>query len=1339
MSSILYLPRKISSNDVAYTEDELLVTSSYVVVLAEPGGGKTELMRSLARKLGTSSVTANKFKRIGPDAYNSPLVIDAFDELAKIDQTGIHDLLANASKAKPTHVIISSRSSEWGAAATSAFEEYFGCSPLLVRLVEFEEEEQREIFHHHVQGEEFAKFQAEVTRFDLEALLPNPQFLKMFADAYIESGRHFTDKRSIFSLAVERLAKEANATVAKTGHTLSIAQKVDLSSEVFAKLLLSGADGIGTSEATADRIHPLLASLFEKSTAAEGILATRLFKPGDSADQHRPVHKIVAEYCAADYLAKRIADPTDHLTIHKCLPIIAPNTTVRDELRGLLGWLAALGNKHIQKVAIELDPYAVLANGDPSQLEQSSKCLLIRHLKDVEKRDPYFRRGDSWRRFSAAGFFTQDVMKEIKPLLASGNDGHLRDLILELLAGSPAITHLKNELRELMLDPSQGEHTRILASRCLLDLIGHDHRADVSILVDEASDTSLNIVAELIATIGFERFNISYLSNFFRTCTKLYPASEECLERTVGNRYFIKKIVGVLDLNLVRFLLDELSKDVTCVCGKERYACYCRDGICKIIGLMLDRYFELASAPFDPDKIWGWLENLNYHQPRAESHSASVKVLKNDDNLRQGIMAHVFRTITDREEILKIKREKFEFYAHSGLQFQSKDYEFIVDFAFELENPALWASFIATHQRYREKTEIGSNYLRRHMREQSLEKPQFMVEWVRYNRAHSQLLPKNTRLPRLNRKARRRQRQRDERRAANIQYYQTKRGLIESGEDWQSLVHFAGLTLMSPDRIEERVGDTSLVSTALKNCIDFIAPKIPDLLELAYLKCSGEILHVEMVLLAACLEIMRVDGNLESVDFRLLTALRTSIFRSYSSVIEEERNALKSEIDRLIFADSSSAERYLRLYLEPQLAQRGCSHPDIWLLSGDEIFSHLRAELSIEWLARFSELEIGTLEALFEIAAQFGDRGDLQKIIAERCENIMSDWPTPTDDEYIERKRIFWLVRAFYFIKDTCGTYWGWLKSDRNTVFSLNVRSGRFNHGENSYWPILTANKVEAVLDAFIDKWPKVYLPSHWGTGSPSEEVAYRFLTDIVWLIHSDDASEAILVLNRLLGDARFIDIHNDLKSLLATKVRQQSLRDFEPPSPQEVIELLDRDTVVNVEGLRKLILQELQDFQKAIDGGEFNPVDRFYNGSKRLGEVKATEIIAERLSLRLEPQGIVITSEHQMKSENRTDFTATKIIGSKRRLLVVEVKGQWHKELYTAASAQLYERYSIHPDAEQQGIYLVIWFGSDELVANKKNTTINSAPELKTSIEQTLPLELAGLIDVFVLDVSES
>ncbi|MFA0084676.1 hypothetical protein [Vibrio sp. 10N.261.51.F12] len=89
--------------------------------------------------------------------------------------------------------------------------------------------------------------------------------------------------------------------------------------------------------------------------------------------------------------------------------------------------------------------------------------------------------------------------------------------------------------------------------------------------------------------------------------------------------------------------------------------------------------------------------------------------------------------------------------------------------------------------------------------------------------------------------------------------------------------------------------------------------------------------------------------------------------------------------------------------------------------------------------------------------------------------------------------------------------------------------------------------------------------------------------------------------------------------------------------------------------------------------------------------------------------------------------------------MLVIEAKGQWHKELYSAASTQLYERYSIHPDAEQQGIYLVFWFGTDEMVANSKKHGITSAQELKLSIESTLPTELKGVIDVFVLDVSSS
>ncbi|HCM9153951.1 TPA: hypothetical protein N5K88_004122, partial [Enterobacter cloacae subsp. cloacae] len=133
---------------------------------------------------------------------------------------------------------------------------------------------------------------------------------------------------------------------------------------------------------------------------------------------------------------QKIANSQDSLTLSKCLAIIAPNNVPRDELRGLIGWMAALGSKTIQEKLIEIDAYAVLANGDPSQLEPSSKKLLLSKLKDIEEKDPYFRRGDFWRRFSVAGFFTVDISDEIRSFILKSNDGHLRGLILELISGS---------------------------------------------------------------------------------------------------------------------------------------------------------------------------------------------------------------------------------------------------------------------------------------------------------------------------------------------------------------------------------------------------------------------------------------------------------------------------------------------------------------------------------------------------------------------------------------------------------------------------------------------------------------------------------------------------------------------------------------------------------------------------------------------------------------------------------------------------------------------------------------------------------------------------------------
>jgi hypothetical protein len=1333
MNTDFYLPRVLNCANIDYSEAELLRKSRYIVVLAEPGGGKTSVMSSLASQLNVAPVTANSFKYCQASRDNSPLVIDAFDELSKINQSGIYELLAKAKAANAASLIISSRSSEWSEANTHSFKEILGELPLVVRLQEFNAEEQERIFRHHFPQEDFTAFQHQVKRFDLDPLLPNPEFLKLFAAAYVESERHFSSKKSIFTKAVDYLAKESNTAIRQHVQDLSLEQKISLSSEVFTKLLLSGADGIDTHDATSTRTCPQLASLIVNGSA-NGILATRLFKPGDNTNHHRPIHKMVAEYCGARYLTQRIADSADPLTLPFCLAIIAPNNAVRVELRGLLGWMATLGTTYIQESTIRLDPYAVLANGDPSQLAPTSKRLLITQLKEIEKLDPYFRRGDFQRKFSTAGLFTPEITTEIKSILTARNEGHLRGLILELLADSSAAEQFKSELRELALDRDEDETIRYLANNCLIGIQDGGLDIHVTKLIEECTKTSLWIAADIYEKLSIDFISID-ITCFFKSCSVHFSREMQPYESMLEEFYFIKRVINKLDLGITAAALNDLTHDFLCTCCKIYYECSCRGGASKIIGELLDHYFALAQPPFNPVQIWQWVENLHFHEGRRQEQSMAVKTLQEDKILRQQIIAHVFGRLTEHQAIIDIVRFKFSGgHCHSGLTLNESDFSYIADLAVLTENVELWAYFIPWHNRFAMR---GPHTLRRKMRRQALENPKLMRKWAASNRKISNT---NKRSPLGNlRRIRRKKIKQNRIHARNIKFIQENRQIIESGQHWGCLRRFANLVLFRPENIAKEFGEEALVRNALRNCLDFIAPLVPNMHELAQLQCASQPKPSEGILYAACIEIMRTDGNLRGVNRELLKALRTGInMGGYTGVSEDDRNALKLEVDRCLFVDSADAEQFIREYIEPQLALTECNTSNVGLLRSDHAFRHLRAALSIEWLERFPNLATNSLNTLFNIAVEFGDREKLKAIIDCRSHEIMSKSPPAATIEEAETDHSFWLVRAFCFLEELPEAYWSRLSQDKNFVLTLAQFYGPFGNGDYAYWPRLTPKKIEAILVTFFDAWPKVDLPHHWGTGSPKEEEAYRFLTNIIWRLDKGDPEEVIEVIYNLLANTQFADLHNSLKSILSQQIRNKALTNFEPPTPEAIVRLLDHNDVVTVEGLRIRILQELQDLQDHIMGGEFNLVERFYANDDRLKEEKCRDIIAQQLSLKLGPYGITITPEHHLKDAKRCDFTAAKMIHGERRLLVTEIKGQWHKEVYSAAASQLFRLYSIHPDAEQQGIYLVIWYGADVEVAARKGHKIENATALKSAIEAELPQELKGLIDVFVLDVSK-
>ncbi len=90
MNSEFYLQRKLHDHERDYDELEVIKNFRIIVILAEPGAGKTSLLQSFSNYLNVKKRTANTFSYRNNLEKNSILIIDALDELVRIDQSAVN-------------------------------------------------------------------------------------------------------------------------------------------------------------------------------------------------------------------------------------------------------------------------------------------------------------------------------------------------------------------------------------------------------------------------------------------------------------------------------------------------------------------------------------------------------------------------------------------------------------------------------------------------------------------------------------------------------------------------------------------------------------------------------------------------------------------------------------------------------------------------------------------------------------------------------------------------------------------------------------------------------------------------------------------------------------------------------------------------------------------------------------------------------------------------------------------------------------------------------------------------------------------------------------------------
>lgn len=92
--------------------------------------------------------------------------------------------------------------------------------------------------------------------------------------------------------------------------------------------------------------------------------------------------------------------------------------------------------------------------------------------------------------------------------------------------------------------------------------------------------------------------------------------------------------------------------------------------------------------------------------------------------------------------------------------------------------------------------------------------------------------------------------------------------------------------------------------------------------------------------------------------------------------------------------------------------------------------------------------------------------------------------------------------------------------------------------------------------------------------------------------------------------------------------------------------------------------------------------------------------------------------------------------------MLPIEIRGQWHKDLWHAADTQLDRLYSNDWRAQRKGIYLVFWFG-EKVPQNKNLKSLgrgskrpSTADELRLALIENSEVAKQGRIEIVVLDL---
>ncbi|MDV6346678.1 hypothetical protein R2083_03995 [Nitrosomonas sp. Is35] len=471
------------------------------VLLGDPGAGKTASFKREAEESGGKCVSARDFATFEPgvEYQGKTLFIDGLDEMRAGGgdcRTPLDDIRKHLKRLGCPRFRLSCREADWLGASDS--EDMKQVSPdgeiIALHLDPLSDKDIAEILRHKLTTSDPAEFMRQARVHRLDELLRNPQVLNLLVEAV--GGDEWPQSRmQVYEMACKNLIKEKNHghRKAKREQTFSEDLLLDTVGYLCAIQLLSGVAGFSLDEERVDDQHPCWTELITSSFPLLVALKTNLFQ-GGGEELRIPVHRTIAEFLGARYLASRIEK--DGLPFGRVLTLITGvDGGVVADLRGLAAWLSVHCLNQSRRQLVERDPLGIILYGDVRHFSLRDKQAVFMALKNEAQRNPWLHSED-WSSSSFGVLGTKEMEPVLREILISSSrdraDQEIVNCALEAIRYGEPLSNLNDLLEAIARDSSYHRSVRTNA----IEVWIRNAPDDYAMLLKLAEDIRTGIVED---------------------------------------------------------------------------------------------------------------------------------------------------------------------------------------------------------------------------------------------------------------------------------------------------------------------------------------------------------------------------------------------------------------------------------------------------------------------------------------------------------------------------------------------------------------------------------------------------------------------------------------------------------------------------------------------------------------------------------------------------------------------------------------------------------------------------------------------------------------------------